>query len=152
GPGVRRGRLDGALRRRRHRHRGGPGHLRGRPPLEPGPAPHAHPGPVASRGLPPEARRGAPGHVPARLRRAHVQPPGAAREAVGDNGRVIPPDETALPFNPLRQSLYSSAELFAGFEPGDAGSYAACPDARVLAYFRKYGTNPVGSAGASTLE
>lgn len=65
---------------------------------------------------------------------------------------MIPPDETALPFNPLRQSLYSCTELFAGFEHGNADSYAGCPDTRILAYFSKYGTNPVGSAGASTLE
>ena len=66
--------------------------------------------------------------------------------------RTIPADETALPFNPLRRSLYSAGELFAGYDPGDAESYAACPDTRILAYFAKYGTNPVGSTGASTLE
>jgi predicted Rossmann-fold nucleotide-binding protein len=63
-----------------------------------------------------------------------------------------PADETSLPFNPLRQSLYSATELFAGYDPADPDSYAACPDARILAYFAKYGHNPVGSTGASTLE
>ena len=62
------------------------------------------------------------------------------------------PDETTLPFNPLRRSLYSPQELYAGYELSDPNSYASCADVRILSYFARYGTNPVASAGASTLE
>jgi predicted Rossmann-fold nucleotide-binding protein len=57
-----------------------------------------------------------------------------------------------LPFNPLREALYTPSELFEGFSADDPGSYARCPDLRILSYFVSYGVNPVTDAGASTLE
>jgi predicted Rossmann-fold nucleotide-binding protein len=40
-----------------------------------------------------------------------------------------------LPFNPLRQELYTPQELYAGFSPGDQESYVKVPDARIYAHY-----------------
>jgi predicted Rossmann-fold nucleotide-binding protein len=61
-------------------------------------------------------------------------------------------EETRLPFNPLRRSLYTPWELFDGFSPEDATSYATCPDIQTLSYFVKHGKHPARDNGASTLE
>ena len=60
--------------------------------------------------------------------------------------------EIALPFDPLRDSLYGPSELFEGFSAGDPDSYARCPDIAVLSYFVRYGKNPSTDSRVSTLE
>lgn len=57
-----------------------------------------------------------------------------------------------LPFNPLRQSLYTPEELFEGFDSTDPTSYAKCADVGILSYFVRMGSNPTQDPGASTLE
>ncbi len=64
----------------------------------------------------------------------------------------VMPDPTSLPFNPLRKTLYSVHDLFAGFSDGDVASYAACRDVKILRYFVTNGKNPSRHSGASTLE
>ncbi len=61
-------------------------------------------------------------------------------------------DRTSLPFNPLRKTLYSLHDLFAGFSDGDVASYAACREVKILSYFVANGKNPTRHSGASTLE
>src|SRR5438094_1826587 len=57
-----------------------------------------------------------------------------------------------LPFNPLRESLYTPADLFAAFDLDDGSSYEKCADISVLSYFVRMGKNPTRDSGASTLE
>jgi predicted Rossmann-fold nucleotide-binding protein len=57
-----------------------------------------------------------------------------------------------LPFDPLRDALYSRQELFAGFSSKDADSYARCPDMAAMSYFVRYGKNPARDNRVSTLE
>jgi hypothetical protein len=59
--------------------------------------------------------------------------------------------ETALPFNPLREDLYTPDDLFSEFDPVDSSSYARCADIAILSYFSRMGTNPAKHSGASTL-
>lgn len=40
-----------------------------------------------------------------------------------------------LPFNPLRQELYTPQELYAGFSPDAPASYTAVPDARIYSHY-----------------
>lgn len=61
-------------------------------------------------------------------------------------------DAISLPFNPLRNSLYTSNELFAGFASNDPDSLARAPDITILSYFVRYGKNPTSDSRASTLE
>ncbi len=61
-------------------------------------------------------------------------------------------DRTSLPFNPLRKTLYSMRELFAGFSESDVASYAVCRDVKILEYFVAKGRHPARHSGASTLE
>jgi predicted Rossmann-fold nucleotide-binding protein len=44
-----------------------------------------------------------------------------------------------LPFNPLRDRLYSRQELFEGLAKNDPKSYSQCADIAILSYFAKYG-------------
>jgi predicted Rossmann-fold nucleotide-binding protein len=61
-------------------------------------------------------------------------------------------DTTSLPFNPLRKTLYSMHELFAGFSEGDVESYGRCRDVEILKYFVAKSRHPARHGGASTLE
>jgi predicted Rossmann-fold nucleotide-binding protein len=58
----------------------------------------------------------------------------------------------ALPFDPLRETLYTPDELFDTFDVGDATSYERCTDLAILSYFVRMGKNPARQSGASTLE
>lgn len=58
----------------------------------------------------------------------------------------------AIPFNPLREELYTPEELFAEFDEGNASSYSRCADIAILSYFWKFGANPTHRGGAATLE
>lgn len=44
-------------------------------------------------------------------------------------------DHEKLPFDPLRQELYTPRELYAGFSLKDTGSYTHVPDARIYAHY-----------------
>lgn len=57
-----------------------------------------------------------------------------------------------LPFDPLRQGLYSAHDLFGDVSLEDPDSYASCADIQVLSYFVKFGKNPTTEAAASTVE
>src|SRR5258708_11607193 len=61
-------------------------------------------------------------------------------------------EATRLPFNPLRASLYTPRDLFAGFSGDDPHSYATCADIQILSYFCAYGKNPSNDSAAATLE
>ena len=61
-------------------------------------------------------------------------------------------EDVALPFNPLRERLYETRELFEGFSAADPDSYARCPDIAILRYFARYAKNPTTDPRASTLE
>lgn len=50
-----------------------------------------------------------------------------------------PPADPGLPFQPIRNSVYTAAELFAGFDPGTPGSYAATMDFRSYRWFVRTG-------------
>jgi len=60
--------------------------------------------------------------------------------------------ELSIPFNPLREELYTPEDLFGEFDPKDASSYARCADITILSYFWKFGMNPTLKSGAATLE
>jgi predicted Rossmann-fold nucleotide-binding protein len=60
--------------------------------------------------------------------------------------------DIGIPFNPLREELYSPEELFREFDAKDPSSYAKCADMAILSYFWKYGMNPTRESGAATLE
>jgi hypothetical protein len=60
--------------------------------------------------------------------------------------------DISLPFDPLRDHLYTSQELFDGFSAGDPDSYARCPDIRILSYFVRYGKNQTKDQRVGTLE
>ena len=51
--------------------------------------------------------------------------------------RVAP--DTGLPFEPIRNRVYTAEELFAGFEPSVAGSYARTMDFRSYEWFVRTG-------------
>jgi hypothetical protein len=57
-----------------------------------------------------------------------------------------------VPFNPLREDLYTPEEFFGEFDENDPSSYAKCADIAILSYFSKFGTNPTSRGGAATLE
>lgn len=46
-----------------------------------------------------------------------------------------------LPFEPIRQEVYTSNELFAGYEPGTPSSWASTPDFAAYTYFVREGRN-----------
>jgi predicted Rossmann-fold nucleotide-binding protein len=54
-----------------------------------------------------------------------------------------------LPFNPLRDRLYSRQELFEGLEKNDPKSYSRCADIAILSYFAKYGRDSPGDVRAA---
>ena len=58
----------------------------------------------------------------------------------------------SIPFNPLREELYTAEELFNEFDPADPSSYERCADIAIFSYFWQMGTNPARRSGASTLE
>lgn len=47
-----------------------------------------------------------------------------------------------LPFNPLRDRLYTRDELFQGLSRTQPKSYAKCADIAILSYFARYGRTP----------
>lgn len=49
------------------------------------------------------------------------------------------PPEPGLPFQPIRNAVYSAAELFAGFDPARPGSYATTMDFRSYEWFVRTG-------------
>jgi predicted Rossmann-fold nucleotide-binding protein len=57
-----------------------------------------------------------------------------------------------VPFNPLREELYTPDELFDEFDESDPSSYSRCADIAILSYFWKFGANPTRRGGAATLE
>jgi len=59
---------------------------------------------------------------------------------------------TGLPFNPLRDQVYSPEELFDAFQANDPTSYSRSADIAILSYFWGMGANPTRQSGASTLE
>lgn len=61
-------------------------------------------------------------------------------------------NSVSLPFNPLREDLYTPDDLFGEFDPSDSSSYARCADIEILSYFFRMGANPTKRSGASTLE
>ncbi|MFT7836251.1 hypothetical protein Q5530_08875 [Saccharothrix sp. BKS2] len=67
--------------------------------------------------------------------------PVAQRRAAAAGALVFPaiPD---LPYDVYRSRLYTPAELFAGFDPADPGSYADTPDAVIYRHARAQGQNP----------
>jgi predicted Rossmann-fold nucleotide-binding protein len=57
--------------------------------------------------------------------------------------RTSSTSEAGLPFQPIRNAVYTAAELFAGFEPGRRGSYADTMDFRSYEWFVRTGrSNP----------
>lgn len=56
----------------------------------------------------------------------------SALEHLNDEGACVFPAMTGLPFKPFRAALYSPAELYEGYVPGQAETYELTPDA--LAY------------------
>lgn len=69
-------------------------------------------------------------------------------------GRVLSRfmSDAGVPFNPLREELYTPEELFGEFDENDPSSYSGCADIAILSYFWKFGTNPTRRSGAATLE
>jgi len=61
-------------------------------------------------------------------------------------------ESSALPFNPLRDALYTPGELFDAFDASDPSSYERCSDTAILRYFVRMGKNPARQTGAGTLE
>jgi predicted Rossmann-fold nucleotide-binding protein len=61
-------------------------------------------------------------------------------------------NDLGIPFNPLREGLYTPEELFGGFDPADESSYARCADLAILSYFWRHGVNPTRKSEAATLE
>jgi predicted Rossmann-fold nucleotide-binding protein len=61
-------------------------------------------------------------------------------------------NDLGIPFNPLREGLYTPEELFGGFDPADDSSYARCADLAILSYFWSHGVNPTRKSEAATLE
>src|ERR1700677_3876651 len=59
-------------------------------------------------------------------------------------------NDLGIPFNPLRERLYTPEELFGGFDPADDSSYARCPDLAILSYFWSHGVNPTRKSEAAT--
>lgn len=57
-----------------------------------------------------------------------------------------------LPFDPLREHLYTPEELFEGFSVGDRSSYGRCADISILRYFVRFGTHRIRETESSTLE
>ncbi len=57
-----------------------------------------------------------------------------------------------LPFDPLRQELYTPQELYAGFSPKDPASYTAVPDARIYAHYVASGRGRARSPYVSMMQ
>jgi predicted Rossmann-fold nucleotide-binding protein len=60
--------------------------------------------------------------------------------------------DLSIPFNPLREELYTAEDLFGEFDPADPSSYERCADIAILSYFWKFGAKPTRRSGAATLE
>lgn len=54
---------------------------------------------------------------------------------MANKNNPIKSDSEKLPFNPLRQELYTPQELYAGFSLKDPESYTKVPDARIYAHY-----------------
>ena len=61
-------------------------------------------------------------------------------------------EDLRLPFNPLRESLYSPFELYDRFKADVPGSLLECADLEIYAYFMRHGKNPADRGSISTLE
>lgn len=57
-------------------------------------------------------------------------------------GALLFPRIPDLPYRAYRSSLYTTAELFEGFDPERPGSYADTPDARIYAHSKQQGRRP----------
>ncbi|RYZ41110.1 MAG: hypothetical protein EOO71_13365 [Myxococcaceae bacterium] len=62
---------------------------------------------------------------------------------VVEQGAMVFPPFSGLPYSPYRGSLYTPEELYAGFDPAHPDSYADTPDARIYAHWNsRGGANP----------
>jgi predicted Rossmann-fold nucleotide-binding protein len=66
----------------------------------------------------------------------------ASRARADAAGALLFPDIPDLPYEPYRSTLYTPAELFAGFDPARPESYADTVDARVYRHVRSGGDYP----------
>ncbi|GAA1345564.1 LOG family protein [Saccharothrix algeriensis] len=66
----------------------------------------------------------------------------SARRRADAAGALVFPTIPDVPYSVYRSSLYTPAELFAGFDPARPGSYADTPDARVYRHSRQQGHHP----------
>jgi predicted Rossmann-fold nucleotide-binding protein len=57
-----------------------------------------------------------------------------------------------LPFNPLRDRLYTRDDLFEGLSKSDPKSYSKCADIGILSYYAKYGRSSSRDARSAALE
>ncbi|GAA0227784.1 LOG family protein [Saccharothrix mutabilis subsp. mutabilis] len=57
-------------------------------------------------------------------------------------GALVFPDIPDVPYQVYRSSLYTPAELFAGFDPDRPASYADTPDARIYRHSKQQGHHP----------
>ncbi|MBW4715808.1 LOG family protein [Saccharothrix obliqua] len=72
---------------------------------------------------------------------------GCALSATGQRradaaGALVFPNIPDVPYRVYRSSLYTPAELFAGFDPARPASYADTPDARIYRHTRQQGHHP----------
>src|SRR4051812_33897957 len=65
-----------------------------------------------------------------------------ARQQAEAAGALMFPAIPDLPYHVYRTTLYTPAELFAGFDPGVPGSYADTPDHRIYRHSRDQGRQP----------
>lgn len=66
----------------------------------------------------------------------------ASRARADAAGALLFPDVPDLPYRAYRSSLYTPAELFAGFDPARPESYRDTMDARVYRHVREQGEHP----------
>ncbi|XVV03483.1 LOG family protein [Actinosynnema sp. CA-248983] len=66
----------------------------------------------------------------------------ATRRRADAAGALVFPDIPDVPYQVYRSSLYTPAELFAGFDPERPASYADTPDARIYRHSRQQGHHP----------
>lgn len=60
--------------------------------------------------------------------------------------------DNQLPFNPLRESLYTPSDLFSQYSIEDTESYCSCTDIQIYSYFVRHGRNPATRRSVSNLE
>ncbi|MFI9813081.1 hypothetical protein [Saccharothrix variisporea] len=66
----------------------------------------------------------------------------ATRRRADAAGALVFPDIPDVPYHVYRSSLYTPAELFAGFDPSRPESYADTPDARIYRHSKQQGHHP----------